>query len=130
MSVPCKYPAAQGLFFFDHTPSHMKCPKDALDADRMNVKDSGKQPFMRDTVWNGHVHKMVTSEGLQKEMKSVLQERRVDTSRINAEKPRELLHQYEVWIQINAQVTHIIKFTGYRPHGHAALRTLPAENVL
>ena len=98
MSVPCKYPAAQGLFFFDHTPSHMKCPKDALDADRMNVKDGGKQPFMRDTVWNGHVRKMVTSEGLQKEMKSVLQERRVDTSRINAEKLRELLHQYEVWI--------------------------------
>lgn len=102
MSVPCKYPAAQGLFFFDHTPSHMKCPKDALDADRMNVKDGGKQPFMRDTVWKGHVRKMVTSEGLQKEMKSVLQERRVDTSRINAEKLRELLHQYEVWIQINA----------------------------
>ena len=45
-----KYPAAQGLFIFDHAPSHMKCPDDALNTDKMNVKDGNKQPFMRDTV--------------------------------------------------------------------------------
>ena len=46
-----KYPAAQGLFvFFDHAHSHMKHPKDALDVDRMDVKNGGKQPFMRHSL--------------------------------------------------------------------------------
>ena len=48
-----KYPTAIGLFIFDHAPSHMKKPEDALNADRLNVKDGGKQPFMKDTTWNG-----------------------------------------------------------------------------
>ena len=30
-----KYPGAQGLFIFDHAPSHMKCPEDALYPDQM-----------------------------------------------------------------------------------------------
>ena len=28
-----KYPVAQGIFIFDHAPSHMKGPEDALDGD-------------------------------------------------------------------------------------------------
>ena len=44
----------------------MKRPDDALNTDRMNVKDGGKQPFMRDTVWDGHTQKMVTDEGVRK----------------------------------------------------------------
>ncbi len=36
-----KYPQCQGLFFFDHAPSHMKRPDDALNADRMNVRMEG-----------------------------------------------------------------------------------------
>ena len=35
----------QGLFIFYHTPSHKKHPDDALNADRMNVKDGEKQPY-------------------------------------------------------------------------------------
>ena len=54
---------------------------------------------------------MVTIEGLQKGMRTVLQEREVDTSGLNAEKLREILHQYEVWIQVNAHVTCIIKLS-------------------
>jgi hypothetical protein len=38
-----KYPNAQGLFIFDNAPSHMKKPDDALNVDRMNVKDGGNQ---------------------------------------------------------------------------------------
>ena len=34
-----KYPVAQGLFIFDHAPSHMKKPE---DSERMNVKDGGE----------------------------------------------------------------------------------------
>ena len=91
-----KYPEAQGLFIFDHAPSHMKKPEDALNAERMNVKDGGKQPYMRDTIWNGHVQRMVTPKGIQKGMKTVLQERGVDTDGLNAAKLRALLLQYEV----------------------------------
>ena len=91
-----KYPVAQGLFIFDHAPSHMKRPDDALNAERMNVKDGGKQPFMMDTTWQGHVQRTVTDAGVQKGMKTVLEERGVRTQRMNADKLRELLRQYEV----------------------------------
>ena len=74
-----KYAGCQGLFIFDNAPSHMKRPVDALNVDRMNVRDGGKQPFMRDTVWHGEIHKMVTAEGVQKGMRTVLEERGVDT---------------------------------------------------
>ncbi len=87
-----KYPGAQGVFIFDHAPSHIE----ALNAERMNVKDGGKQPFMKDTVWNGQVQHMVTPQGIQKGMKSVLEERGVVTHGMNAGKLRELLGQYEV----------------------------------
>ena len=91
-----KYPEAQGLFIFDHAPSHMKRPEDALNAERMNVKDGGRQPFMKDTIWEGRVQRMVTSGGTQKGMKTVLEERGVETDGLNADKLRELLRQYEV----------------------------------
>ena len=32
-----KYPVAQGAFIFDHAPSHVKRPDDALNAERMNA---------------------------------------------------------------------------------------------
>lgn len=66
-----KYPTAKGIFIFDHAPSHMKKPDDALNVERMNVKDGGKQPFMKDTMWDGDVQRMVTSSGLQKGMRTV-----------------------------------------------------------
>ncbi len=91
-----KYPDAQGLFIFDHAPSHMKKPDDALNADKMNVKDGGKQPVMRDAMWNGAVQKMTLSDGKQKGMKTVLQERGVDTTGMNAEALRAQLQLFEV----------------------------------
>ena len=92
-----KYPVAQGLFIFDHAPSHMKKPEDSLNAERMNVKDGGKQPFMKNTVWMGCDQEMVTSQGIQKGMRTVLEERGVDIGGMNADKLRELLGQYEVF---------------------------------
>lgn len=91
-----KYPAAQGMFIFDHAPSHMKRPDDDLNAEKMNVRDGGKQPFMRETVWNGEVQRMVTEEGIQKGMRTVLDERGIDVHGLNAEKMREILRQHEV----------------------------------
>lgn len=44
-----KYPG----IVFDNAPSHTKKPDDCLNPDKMKVSDGGKQPFLRDTVWNG-----------------------------------------------------------------------------
>ena len=90
-----KYPEAQGIFIFDNAPSHMKKPEDALNVERMNVRDGGKQPFMRDTVWDGETQQMTTAEGLQKGMKTVLEERGIDAHGMNAAKIRERLHQFQ-----------------------------------
>ena len=75
----------------------MKKPEDSLNAERMNVKDGGKQPFMKNTVWMGCVQEMVTAQGIQKGMRTVLEERGVDIGGTNADKLRELLGQYEVF---------------------------------
>lgn len=91
-----KYPMAQGMFIFDNAPSHVKKPEDALNPERMNVRDGGKQPFMQDTEWNGEVQEMVTDDGLQKGMKTVLEERGVDTRGMNASKMRQQLMEFEV----------------------------------
>ncbi len=74
----------------------MKRRSDALNADSMNVRDGGKQPFLRDTVWQGNVQRLVTSAGIQKGMKTVLEERGVNTSGMNAQKMREELQQFQV----------------------------------
>lgn len=86
-----KYPDAQGLFLFDNAPSHKKCSDDTLNVNHMNVRPGGKQPVMKDTVWNGEVQKLVDENGCPKGMKRVLQERGVDTRGINADKMREIL---------------------------------------
>ena len=57
----------------------------------MNVRPGGKQPIMKDTVFNGEVQKMVTDAGLPKGMKLILQERGVETKGMNAAKMRETL---------------------------------------
>lgn len=75
----CKYSTDQGVFIFDNAPSHMKKPEDALNADKMNVKMVEKRPFMKDTTWNGTTQRMVQPDGVQKGMKTVLEERGVNT---------------------------------------------------
>ena len=75
-------------------PPSIKYPDDALNADRMNVRPGGKQPLMKDTVFNEEVQKMVTDTGLPKGMKLILQERGVETKGMNAAKMRETLSKF------------------------------------
>ena len=49
------HPEALGIFLFDNAPSHRKVTDDALNADKMNVGPGGKQPKMRDTVFDGQI---------------------------------------------------------------------------
>ena len=50
---------------------------------------------MRDTVWHGETYQMVTAEGVQKGMRTVLEERGLDTRGMDAKKMREQLHQFQ-----------------------------------
>ena len=60
----------------------------------MTVRPGGKQPIMRETVFDGKVQQMVLPDGRPKGLKMVLQERGVDTKGINAEKMRQTLSKY------------------------------------
>ena len=50
-----RYPITQNtlVFHFDQSSGHCAYDKDALIVHKMNVSDGGKQPFLRDTVWDG-----------------------------------------------------------------------------
>ena len=50
-----KYTREKGYklyWVFDHSSCHAAMADDALNASKMNKKPGGKQPRMRDTVWN------------------------------------------------------------------------------
>ncbi|RGB23169.1 hypothetical protein C1646_774911 [Rhizophagus diaphanus] len=49
------HPNAIGIFAFDNSTSHSAFAPDALVASRMNVNPGGKQPKMRNTIFNGQV---------------------------------------------------------------------------
>ena len=62
-----------------------------MTAKKMNVNPCGKQPVMRDTVWNGAVQKLV---GIPKGLKIVLEERGVITDGLNAKAMRDTLGKH------------------------------------
>ena len=88
------HPDCRGIFLFDNAPSHRKVADDALNGDKMNVGPGGKQPKMRDTVWEGHVQKMVDRNGIPKGMKAILEERGVDTVGMKGTDMRKLIKSY------------------------------------
>ncbi len=55
-----------------------------LNADAMNVNPGGKQPAMRQTVYNRNVQEMTLPNGTAKGMKMVLEERGVCTNEMVA----------------------------------------------
>ena len=70
------------IFAFDNSSSHAKLANDTLNAMNMNLNPGGKQPIMRDTIFNGQVQTMVFPSdypdeilrGKPKGMKVILQE--------------------------------------------------------
>ena len=51
---------------FYNAPSHKKIVDNPLNVEKMNASSGGKQPVMRDTVWNGNVQRMVLDYGRPK----------------------------------------------------------------
>lgn len=49
------HPETIAIFAFDNFTSHGAFSSDALIASHMNVEPSGKQPKLRDTIFNGQI---------------------------------------------------------------------------
>lgn len=101
-----KYPKEDGwrhVWVFDHSSCHAVMADDALDVNKMNVNPGGKQRVMRDTVWQGQVQKMNFSLGVPKGMRTVLNERGVDTTGRSARlAPWSLFpHPYQYTVEYN-----------------------------
>ncbi len=88
------HPSSRGLFLFDNAPSHKKVADDSLNVDKMNVHPGGKQPVMRDSVWDGKSQRMVYPDGVPKGTTAILEERGVNTKGMKAQDLRNKLKTY------------------------------------
>ena len=92
-----KYPKSDGwrvVWVFDHSSCHAAMADDSLDVNQMNVKPGGKQRVMRDGLWDGNSQKMVTSSGVPKGLRVVLEERGVNTTGMSGPKMKEVLGNF------------------------------------
>jgi len=80
------FPNCTALFAFDNSSNHATFKSDALVANRMNLKPEGKQPKMRNTVFelNNQHQSMINGNGEPKGMKQVLIERDLWKDGLNA----------------------------------------------
>ena len=126
-----KHPQSQGCFLFDNAPSHKKVAADALNADKLNVRPGGKQPCLRDTMWDGRVQKMQLPDGRPKGMKLILEERGVCTDGMVAEKLREKLQTFEDFKTQKSLLEEMVEARGhicmFIPKFHCELN--PIERV-
>lgn len=93
----------------------MKKPEDALNMDKMNVRDGGKQPFTRDAVWRVYLQKMTVGWSAKGNENSSGGERSGHKWN-NAEILREELKRFEVTtlnLSLSHPHTHIITKTAY-----------------
>jgi hypothetical protein len=88
------HPKSQALFIFDQSSAHASLADDALKAFEMNKSDGGKQQHQHDTYipktgvlgtsTPPQVQKMTTEDGRPRGLKSVLEERGYDVSKMKA----------------------------------------------
>jgi hypothetical protein len=128
-----KYPTQNFtlVFIFDQSSGHTAYPEDALNAHRMNVSDGGKQPKRRDTVWNGRAQSMTTASGQPKGLRTVLEERNVNTAGMNkADMVKVLADMHDFKVQ-KTRVEELISKHGHKciflPKYHCELN--PIERV-
>jgi len=111
-----KYPKVQNTlaFLFDQSSGHCAYADDALIAHKMYVSDGGKQPFLRDTIWDGKTQKLVSSTGIQKGLKSLLEERGVNTSGLKKEAMIKIVEEMQDFKFQKIKVEELILNKGYR----------------
>ena len=89
-----KYPKSEGwkhVWIFDHSSCHGAMAEDSLDVSKMNVKPGGKQRVMHDGFWNGKPQSMNYRGNVPKGLRVVLEERGIDTRKMNADEMRAIL---------------------------------------
>ena len=69
-------------------------PDDTPNVDKMNAGPGGKQPIMKDTMWEGKIQKLVDDNSIPKGMKAILEERGVNTDGMRVPALREKLKSY------------------------------------
>ena len=125
------YPHAKGIFLFDNAPSHCKVADDVPNADKMNAGPGGKQPVMRDTIWEGQVQKLVDDEGVPKGMKAILKERNIDITGMKVHELRENLKKFPDFANHKTLLEEYVEQRGhiclYYPKFHCELS--PIERV-
>ena len=128
-----KYPSDRysKVWLFDQSSGHCAFKEDALNVNRMNVNPGGAQPRMRDTVWDGKLQRMVLNDGRPKGMRTVLQERGIDTDRMKAADMRLVLGSHADFKYEKTALEHLIQEKGQRalflPKFHCELN--PIERV-
>ena len=80
----------------------------------MNANDGGKQPFLRDTMWDGRLQRMVTEDGKQKGMKTVLQERGVNVKGLHKDEMVKILEEMRDFKFQKSKVEELVLNSGHR----------------
>ena len=80
----------------------------------MNVSDGGKQPFMRPTRWDGEDFSMVTSAGLQKGLKKLLEDRKVDATGLKRDDMVKIVSEMRDFKFQKTRVEELILSKGHR----------------
>ena len=129
-----KYPSSQGyhhIWCLDHSCGHTAMAEDALIAHNMNKGPGGKQPRMRDTVWNGQPQSLTLPDGRPKGAKLVLQERGYDTRKMLLEEMQNILAEHDDFKNEKCRVDTFLTSCGHTcvfiPKFHCELN--PIERV-
>ena len=112
----CKYPRSDGfkvVWIFDHSSCHGAFAEDALNAYKMNARPGGKQPLLRDTVWQGRVQKMVFSVGVAKGLIQVLKERGKYRNGMKLDEMRAELASHQDFKEEKTRIEHFLNRRGH-----------------
>ena len=101
------------VWIFDQSSCHRAFSENALNARRMNVRPGGAQPCLRDTMWAGRIQTMVDENGVPKGMRKVLEERGINTVRMNADDMRVVLSNHEDFRTEKTIVEHYLTDLGH-----------------
>ena len=105
-----KYPLSQGyhhIWCFDHSCGH------TAFASKMNEGPGGKQPKMRDTVWNGQPQTMTPPDGRPKGAALVLEERGYNTKGMKLEEMRAILADHDDFKNEKCRVDTFLSSSGH-----------------
>ena len=110
-----KYPRDQGYrhyWIFDCSGLHAAFGEDALNAYHMNAKPGGKQPKMRDTIWNGKLQKMNFSNGTPLGCIIVLREKGISTRGMKLNDMHTILSSHADFKNEKTKLEHYLQDCG------------------